>query len=58
MAFPLIPLFWVAGIATAGWAARQGGDAAESATQLAKWGAVAGAVYVSYRALQSAGALK
>jgi len=55
------PLIW-AGIAIGGLvlgkeALEEVGDAADSTAQLVKWAAVAGGVYVSYRALKSAGAI-
>lgn len=56
------PLIWGAlalgGIFGAGWAARETGEAMDSATRLAKWAVVGGGLYVSYRALKTAGALK
>lgn len=56
------PLIWggiaLAGIVGAGWASKETGEALDSATRLAKWGVVAGGMFISYRALQSAGALK
>jgi hypothetical protein len=58
MVAPLIIWGGVALFGAAGWAFKEGGEAAEAATTLAKWGTVAGGVYVSYRALQSAGAIK
>ncbi|PIE10505.1 MAG: hypothetical protein CSA72_08340 [Rhodobacterales bacterium] len=48
----------VAGLAGAGWAARETGEALDSATRLARWVVVGGALYVSYEALKSSGALK
>lgn len=54
----LIPLAWGAAALSTGWAARQIADPLEETTDLAKWIAIGGAVYVSYRALKSAGAIK
>jgi hypothetical protein len=42
----------------AGDAAEQVGGAAEKGAHLAKWAVAGGALYVSYRALKSSGALK
>jgi hypothetical protein len=42
----------------AGDAAEQVGDAAEKSTNLTKWVVVGGALYVSYQALKSSGAIK
>ncbi|QIE44455.1 hypothetical protein G5B38_02325 [Pseudohalocynthiibacter aestuariivivens] len=60
MPVPLIAwaILGAVGVGVTGWAAREAGDAADSATKLVKWGTAAGAVYVSYRALQASGALK
>ena len=60
MPIPLIAygVLAVVGVAGAGWAARETGDALDSATKLTKWVVVGGALYVSYRALQAGGALK
>lgn len=59
---PLPAIGWVilgiGGLAGAGWVARETGDAAEATTELVKWATIAGGVYVSYRALQAAGAIK
>lgn len=56
------PIVWgvlvVGGIYGAGWAAGRADEALDSATSLTRWGVVAGGLYVSYRALQSSGALK
>lgn len=52
------PLFIIGGIAVAGWAFKQGGDALDNASTLTKWGVAAGGLYVSYAALKSAGVLK
>lgn len=56
------PIAWAAlaigGFAVAGWAARETGEALESGQRFARWAVAGGVVYVSYRALQSAGALK
>lgn len=56
------PIAWAAlavlGIYGVGWASREAGEAAGQGTKLVKWGVVAGGMYVSYRALQSAGAIK
>ncbi|MCG7622733.1 hypothetical protein [Epibacterium sp. Ofav1-8] len=56
------PLVW-AGIALGslylgGKAISDAGQAAESATKLAKWSVAGGALYVSYRALKAGGVLK
>lgn len=42
----------------AGDAAEQTGDAAARSANLVKWAVVGGALYVSYRAMKSAGAIK
>lgn len=56
------PMAWAAlavlGLYGAGWASKQAGEAAGEGANLVKWGVVAGGMYVSYRALRSAGALK
>ena len=56
------PLIWaglaVAGIVGAGWAAKETEGAANATAKALKWATVAGGLYVSYRALQSSGALK
>lgn len=56
------PLIWaglaLAGVAGTGWMFREAGDAAESATKLAKWAAVGGVVYVSVKAMKATGVLK
>lgn len=48
----------VGGALGVGWASRETGEMIDSATRLTKWGIVAGGLYVSYRALDSFGALK
>ncbi len=48
----------VAGVAGVGWAAKETGEAMDSATRLTKWGVVAGGLYVSYAALKSGGVIK
>jgi hypothetical protein len=57
-----VPLIWagvaLAGVFGVGWAAKEGGEAMDSATRLTKWTVVAGGMYVSYKALQSSGAIK
>lgn len=60
MAAPLIAwgVLAVVGTYGAGWAMKETGDVVDSATSLTKWCVVAGALYVSYRAMQSTGALK
>ena len=60
MPVPLIAwgVLAVVGVGAGGWAAREAGDALDSATKLTKYGIAAGVVYASYRALQSAGAFK
>lgn len=59
---PVPFIFWagiaVVGVAATGWAAKEGGEAMDSAANLTKWGAIAGGVYVSYRAMKSTGVLK
>lgn len=56
------PIIWggmfVAGVLGAGWAAKQGTDAIDAGARLAKWSAIGGGVYISYRALKASGALK
>lgn len=56
------PIIWgglaLAGIVGAGWAAKETEGAANATAKALKWATVAGGLYVSYRALQSAGALK
>ena len=52
------PLVWIGGIAVVGWTAKQFGDAFEDSSKLVKWATIGGAVYVSYQALKSAGAIK
>ncbi|WP_065331402.1 hypothetical protein [Tritonibacter mobilis] len=56
------PIIWggiaLGGLFLGGRAISEAGEAAESAAKLAKWTAAAGALYVSYRALQASGALK
>jgi len=56
------PVIWggvvVAGVATTAWAVKEAGDAADAGTRLIKWGTAAGGLYVSYRAMRSAGVLK
>lgn len=60
MPFPLIA--WgalaVGGAIGVGWASKETGEALDAATRLTKWGVVAGGLYVSYKALQTAGAIK
>lgn len=69
MAVPLIPLIWggigLAGgylgyktLDEAGQAAEAAGEAAEKSTDLAKWLVLGGGLYVSYRAMKSAGVIK
>lgn len=48
-------LLWIGGAAVVGWTLKKGGDAAEGAADLAKWGAVAGGVYAAYRIAQAQG---
>ena len=57
MPVPLI-VWGVIALGAGGYALGQTADAAEQTAKLAKWGAVAGGVYVSYKALQAAGAIK
>lgn len=58
MALPLVPLFWIGAAAATGYALDRAGNAGEGAAEALKWGAVAGGVYVSWRALQAGGVLK
>ena len=60
MPVPLIAwgVLAVGGALGVGWASKETGEALDSATQLTKWGVVAGGLYVSYKALQTAGAIK
>lgn len=51
-------LLWIGGAAAVGYLIKQTGDAAEGTANLAKWGAVAGSVYVGYRVLQAQGVAK
>ena len=55
------PIIWGAlalgGIVATGWTARQVDGATDSTAELVKWAAIGGTVYVSYRALKSAGAI-
>ncbi|SFN45736.1 hypothetical protein SAMN05216224_105300 [Thioclava dalianensis] len=48
----------VAGAWGVGYAADKAGDAAGQGAKLAKWGAVAGGVYLGYRAAKAGGYLK
>lgn len=48
----------VAGTWGVGYAAKETGDAAGQAAKLAKWGAVAGGLYLGYRAAKAGGYLK
>lgn len=57
MPVPLI-VWGIIGLGAGGYALSKAGEAADSGADLAKWAAVAGGVYVSYRALQAAGAVK
>lgn len=56
------PIVWagvaLVGVVGAGWAAGKAEDALDATAQVAKWSAVGAGLYVSYKALQSAGALK
>lgn len=56
------PIVWggmlLAGVWGFGYAADKTGEATEGVADMAKWVSAAGVVYVSYRALKSAGALK
>lgn len=56
------PLIWAGiGIVTllaGGWAANQADDALEDGAKLVKWAAIGGGLYVSYKALKAAGAIK
>lgn len=55
------PIIWggmaIAGLAATAYAAREAGEAADSATRLVQWATVAGGLYVSYRALKASGAI-
>lgn len=61
---PAIPyLGWwawtgIAALLAGGWAANQSEDALEDGAELVKWAAIGGGLYVTYKALQSAGAIK
>lgn len=48
----------IGGLLAGGYAADKLGDAAEGTAKLAKWGAVAGAVYMGYRLAKSGGYLR
>ncbi len=56
------PLIWagaaLAGLYLTGRAIGEAGDAADSGAEFAKYAAICGGLYVSYRALKSAGVLK
>lgn len=58
----LVPLIWAAGGVGTTYFGYKGlselDEAADSVTRLTKWGIVAGGLYVSYKALQTAGAIK
>ena len=54
----VIPFLWIGGIVAAGWGAKQGASMLENASTTTKWAVAGGALYVSYKALQSAGAIK
>lgn len=47
----------IAGILGAGWALGQASDAMDNSAKLAKWGAVAGSVYLAYAAAKKTGAI-
>jgi len=55
------PIVWgliaLGGVWGFGYAAKETGEAADNLTKLTRAAAVAGGVYVSYRALKSAGAI-
>lgn len=51
-------VLWIGGILAAGWTARQGSDFLQNANTSTKWAVAGGALYVSYKALQAAGAVK
>ena len=55
---PLIILGIIGGLGAGGYAMSQTADAAEASAKLVKWAAVAGGVYVSYRAMKTAGVIK
>lgn len=48
----------VGGLLGAGWALDKADDAAGSAAKLAKWGAVAGGVYLAYKTSKTMGLIK
>jgi len=54
----LIPLAWGAAALATGWAVTQAGDAVGATTKPVKWLVAGGVVYVAYKALQAAGAIK
>ena len=49
---------FIGGALASGWALEQGEEALDATARLAKWSAVGAGLYVSYRALKSAGAIK
>ena len=57
MPIPLI-VWGVIALGAGGYAMSQTADAAEQSAKLARWVAIGGGLYVSYRALQATGALK
>lgn len=48
----------IAALAGLAWAADEAGDAAEKTAKLVKWSAVAGGVYVTWRAAKTGGLIK
>lgn len=57
-----MPIIYIGGAALLGWLGYKtidaGGTAMGAGAQLAKWGAIAGGVYIGYRVLKGQGALK
>lgn len=53
---PFIPiLLGIGALGVGGWTLKQAGDAADEGADLAKWLAVAGGVYLTYRIAKKAG---
>ena len=48
-------LLWIGGAFAVGYVLDKAGDAAEGSANLAKWGAVAGGVYVAYQIAKAQG---
>jgi hypothetical protein len=55
---PLPLLAWGAIAVGVGWITDNAADAAGDGAKIVKWGVIGGGLYVSYRALKSAGAIK